>query len=157
VSTTNASDSSEQLLGRWSFAAMSVVNVDTGAETPAFDHAPHGYLIFHPDRMFAFIKMGPWRGAPPRTESAAGEGAQPPPTPPPRSSIMAYSGPWVITDDFFTTTVDMASIDAWVGTEQKRFFKLDGDRLEITTVPQQRPSGGPLMHGRLIWQRDKSR
>src|SRR5262249_26534987 len=62
-------------------------------------------------------------------------------------------GPWSVTENSFTTTVDLSLIEPWLGTEQKRFFKLDGDRLEITTIPSRRPEGrGALMHGPPLWQ-----
>jgi hypothetical protein len=38
------------------------------------------------------------------------------------------------------TTVDVAWNPEWIGTEQKRFFKTDGDRLQVLTTWGVHPS-----------------
>jgi len=137
-----ASDASK-LLGTWKAVSFTGINEATGEETRGWGDNPKGYLIFLPHRMFAFIDM---RSPNPPAPSPEGR--------PPRPGVMAYSGPYQVDGDSFTTSVDMSAFDGWVGTQQKRFFKIKGDRLEVTTLPLTRPDGVKV-HSLLIWQRDK--
>ncbi len=58
-------------------------------------------------------------------------------------SMIAYTGLYRLEGDKYITKVDVSVNPAWVGTEQVRFVKFDGDRLRIisdwlqsTTRPQ---------------------
>jgi ABC-type Fe3+ transport system substrate-binding protein len=46
----------------------------------------------------------------------------------------AYTGMYRLEGDKWLTKVDVAWNPEWVGTEQTRFFKLDGDRLHVTST-----------------------
>lgn len=134
---TTTPDSSP-LLGAWKFVSATRTDPQTGAVTPGPEPQPYGYLIFLPDRMFAFISI---KAPPPGSQDG----------PPRKPFIMAYSGPFTVAEGSFTTSVDMTSIDGWLGTEQKRFYKLDGDTLDVVPAAQ---DGSP-MRGRLLWRREK--
>jgi hypothetical protein len=70
------------------------------------------------------------------------------------ASLMAYSGPCTVEADKFTTHVDFAWHPSWVGTDQVRFFELDGDTLRISTAEQLHPAfPGRLGRGILLWRR----
>ena len=58
--------------------------------------------------------------------------------------------------DQFITTVDVSWNEAWTGTEQVRFYKLDGERLDILTAWMPHPAH-PERIGRAIlsWERAK--
>lgn len=102
---------------------------------------PSQLSIFHPNRMFAFISF---------------EGRNPPqraPDTPALPSMMAYSGPYEVSEGSFTTIVDMSAFSGWIGTKQLRYFKLNGDLLEITTPTMTRRDGGQA-HSLLVWQRE---
>ena len=45
-------------------------------------------------------------------------------------SLVAYTGMYRIEGDKFIVKVDASWNPAWVGTEQERFFKFEGDRLQ---------------------------
>jgi len=49
-------------------------------------------------------------------------------------TLVAYSGIYRLEEDVWITKVDVAWNPEWVGTEQKRFFKLEGDRLQVLTT-----------------------
>ena len=67
-----------------------------------------------------------------------GEGRKLPQTQEDRSAawltMLAYSGMYRLEGDKFITKVDVAWNEGWVGTEQTRFFKLEGDRLKISSA-----------------------
>jgi hypothetical protein len=47
--------------------------------------------------------------------------------------LVAYTGTYRIEGDKWITKVDVAWNPEWVGTEQARSFKLDGERLQVLT------------------------
>jgi hypothetical protein len=72
-------------------------------------------------------------------------------------SMMAYSGSYRLEGgDKFITTVDVAWHPAWNGTEQTRFYKLDGDNLSIRTARQTHPKFlGQSVYGVVVWRRER--
>jgi hypothetical protein len=71
-------------------------------------------------------------------------------------SMTSYTGKIRIEGDKFITTVDGAGNEIYRGTEQVRFFRLDGDELSIRTPEQ--ASGilpGKRTVGSLVWQRER--
>jgi len=55
-------------------------------------------------------------------------------------NMMAYSGRYRLQgDDCFVTTVDVAWLPAWLGTEQVRYFRIDGDVLSVTGLFRENP------------------
>ena len=74
-------------------------------------------------------------------------------------TLMAYTGKYRVEGDAIITTVDVAWNEAWTGTVQKRFYKLDGDRLTIDTEPLSIGSGrrAKAMYScRVVWEREGS-
>ena len=70
-------------------------------------------------------------------------------------SMLAYSGKYRVERNDFITTVDVSWNEVWNGTEQRRHFRLEGDRLLIDTEPG--PSivyPGKTDYRRLVWERD---
>ena len=50
-----------------------------------------------------------------------------------QSSLIAYTGTYRLEEDRWITTVDVAWNPEWVGTEQTRFFQINGDLLTVHT------------------------
>jgi hypothetical protein len=65
------------------------------------------------------------------------EGRKPPESDADRATafrtLIAYSGLYRIADDRWVTKVDIAWNESWLGTEQVRFYRLEGDMLTVTT------------------------
>jgi hypothetical protein len=49
------------------------------------------------------------------------------------SSMIAYTGTYVLKEDRWITRVDVSWNPEWVGTEQTRRFQMNGDRLTVQT------------------------
>lgn len=131
----------ESIVGVWSLQSFHMEDVGTGQRSEPFGPAPLGMLILHPDgRMVAMIS--------PRERTPA------------LQSLVAYSGRYRLEPpDRLVTSVDIAWIDAWVGTDQVRTYKLDGDRLELHTpagrMPQ--PDGTEAtVTGIMSWARESA-
>ena len=71
-------------------------------------------------------------------------------------SMLAYSGKYRVEGKQFVTTVDMSWNEAWNGTEQRRFWKIEDGKLFIESSPAPAANfAGRMLVGRLVWERDK--
>jgi hypothetical protein len=70
-------------------------------------------------------------------------------------TMVAYTGRYRLEDDQFITTVDVSWNEAWTGTEQVRFYTLNGDRLDILTawLPHPAHPEYPMGRGILAFER----
>jgi hypothetical protein len=69
-------------------------------------------------------------------------------------SMLAYSGRYRVDGQKILINVEIAWDESWVGTEQVRFFKRDGDRLHIEAAPQRYANlGDKVMRAVLVWER----
>jgi hypothetical protein len=72
-------------------------------------------------------------------------------------NMVAYTGKYRLEGDKWITVVDAAWNPEWVGTEQTRFFKIEGDRLEVVSqwrVMPNWPEKG-MQRSILVWQKVK--
>ena len=81
---------------------------------------PTGYVIFTPEGRFMCVLTGEGRTAAKTDEDRAAL----------LKSMVAYTGMYRLEADKFIVNVDASWNAAWVGTEQGRTFKIDGDRLQ---------------------------
>ena len=49
-------------------------------------------------------------------------------------TLVAYAGSYRVDGEEWVTTVDVAWNPDWVGTEQRRFFMISGDEMDVTTA-----------------------
>ena len=71
-------------------------------------------------------------------------------------SMLAYSGKYRVEGNDFVTAVDVSWNEEWNGTEQRRHFRLEGDKLFIESAPA--PSivfPGKTDFRRIVWEREK--
>lgn len=70
--------------------------------------------------------------------------------------MMAYTGRYRVQgDDTFVVDVDVAWHPSWLGTEQTRYFKVEGDMLSIISAPQEHPKyPGRTLRGVITWTRE---
>ena len=140
-------DDREKFLGIWKIVSWETEFQATGEREPVLGKNPTGYIIFTPEgRMMTVI---------------TGEGRKEPKTDQDRAdllkSLIAYTGMYRLEGDKWITKVDVAWTPAFVGTEQTRFFKFDGDRLYIITAWMQmttRPEKG-IGRAIIMWERVK--
>lgn len=109
--------------GLWKLVSYQVEVQASGEKFDPMGKAPHGYVLFMPEGRVFFMFTGEGR-KPGKTD--ADNAAL-------LSSMVAYTGPYRIEGDKWITKVEVAWNPAWVGTEQTRQFKIDGNRLQILT------------------------
>jgi Lipocalin-like domain len=137
------------LVGTWKLKSFVREDVTTGERRPALGEHPDGYLGYALDgRMYALFVAGG------RVVPAGGQ-----PTDEERvelhKSMIAYAGTYTIAGDKVVHHIDIAWNNARLGSDQVRFFKLDGDRLTLTTERNKSPIDGSEGFGVLEFERVK--
>jgi hypothetical protein len=71
-------------------------------------------------------------------------------------TMAAASGKVRVEGKNFIISVDVSWNESWNGTEQRRHFRIEGDRLFVDTAPGPNPVfPGKTSFGRLVFERDK--
>jgi Lipocalin-like domain len=121
---TASSDAGTKILGTWKLVSFEVEIQTTGQKEPVMGQNPTGYAIFTPEGRAFFMLTG--------------EGRKPAKTVQERADLLdtlvAYTGTYRLEGDEWITQVDVAWNPEWIGTEQKRFFKMEGDRVQVVTA-----------------------
>ena len=138
----------ELLLGSWRMTSWMTRDVSTGERQPALGQEPHGIVIYTPERVIFFIlrnnRNRPQRLPPSDEEKIALF-----------DSMFAYSGSYTIESDRVVHHVDMTWNEAWSGTEQVRFCKVDEHTLTYTSPPTQNPFDGREIIHEVTYVREK--
>jgi hypothetical protein len=137
------------LLGTWKLKSFVRQDVATGERRPALGEHPEGYLGYASDgRMYALFVAG-GRVVPAGDQPTDGERVQL------YKSMLSYAGTYTIAGDKVVHHIDIAWNNARLGSDQVRFFKLDGDRLTLTTERNKSPIDGSEGFGVLEFERVK--
>jgi len=135
---------SKLLTGTWKLSSAQFEFADTGERVDMYGPHPSGYLIVTEEGRTMVILARADRASPKQDADGAML----------FKAMMAYTGNCTIEGDTFTTKVDVAWHPDWTGTEQTRFFKLDGDVLSIMTAQQTHPMyPGRMLRGILRYTR----
>jgi hypothetical protein len=117
------SDDRAQVHGVWKLVSYEVEIQATSQKELPLGKNPTGYVIFTPEGRVFFILTGEERRAAKTDQERADL----------LSSLVAYTGTYRLEGDTWITKVEVAWNPEWVGTEQKRFFKVDGPCLQVLT------------------------
>jgi len=118
-----SSDDRTKILGEWRLVSFEAEIQATGQKEPVMGENPTGYAIFTETRAFFLLTGGERKPA--KTVQERAELL---------NTLVAYTGAYRLEGDEWVTTVDVAWNPEWFGTEQKRFFKMEGDRLQVLTT-----------------------
>jgi hypothetical protein len=144
VSSTVWAADSDALIGNWKLVSWQVV-IGNETQNP-FGSSPNGYLLLTREGRAMAITTADSRKP---GEDAAERAAL-------HKSMLAYSGKYRIEGGDFITTVDISWNEIWNGTEQRRHYRIEGDRLFIESAPA--PSilyPGKTDFRRIVWEREK--
>ena len=116
-------DDGAKLTGIWKLVTYGVEIQATGQKEPLFGQNATGYLILTPEgRMMAIITAG--GRTPPKTTQDRADLL---------NSMVAYTGMYRVEGDKWIVKIDVAWNPGYLA-EQTRFFKVDGDRLDVLTA-----------------------
>jgi hypothetical protein len=145
-SCASVPDDRSRIVGSWKIVSFDIEFKDSGERRAIYGKSPKGYIIFTAEGRTMSYLEAETRKAPNTDEERAAA----------FRTMLAYTGKYRIEGDRFTTSVDGAWNVAWVGTDQARTFKLDGNRLEIVTQWNPAPLyNNRMTRGVLVCEREK--
>jgi hypothetical protein len=150
LAQTGAKDpAAQQILGTWKLVSYVGEDVATGASTPVMGAHPSGYVQYGRDGRMMVIIAGTDRHKP------AGPRATPAESQALLTSLLAYAGTYTLDSAAHTVThhIDVSWDETRTGESHVRTYRLEGDRLTLTTQPSRDPASGRSTVRTLVWER----
>ena len=136
-----------QIAGTW--ALVSVVYEDTASKerTPVYGEHPRGIQIATREGRWLALMTAQGRVIP-KTDADCAQALK---------SMIAYTGRYRVKNGQVVTKVEAAWNEAWVGGEQVRNIRFEGDRLYIESPPMPHPNiNDKTVRVIVVWEREKS-
>jgi hypothetical protein len=135
-----------ELIGIWLLQSFVVEDTVTGNRFEPLGPEPSGTIVFHPEGRF-FALMTPGVRPAPVSDAEQAVAFQ---------KLIAYSGPYRFDPpNLLVTTVDIAWFAPWVGSDQVRYFTIDGDDLVLKSAPLTMPGRDHTAVGVVKWRRER--
>jgi hypothetical protein len=140
--------SRDLILGSWRMTSWVTKDVSTGERQDALGPNPRGTVVYTPERV-TFLIVKDNRKRPNRLPPSDGEkiGLF--------DTMFAYSGSYTVESDRVVHHVDLSWNEAWSGTDQVRFCKVDEDTLVYTSAPAKSPFDGREIVHEVSYVREK--
>lgn len=135
------------LVGTWRLLSYRLIGSRGRERYPYGEHAT-GYILYGADGYMAVSIMSAGRtlfGGSDILRRTTEEAAAA------TRTYLSYSGRYEVLPDRVRHHVEVALFPNWSGSVQERFYRLDGDRLELSTAPILPECSYPRAH--LVWQR----
>ena len=141
-----AADDTERIVGTWKLVSVLYEDAQTKERWSVLGEHPKGSQIA--------TREGRWLAL------VTAEGRKVPQTDAERAAalrtMISYTGRYRLEDGKVITRVEAAWNEAWVGTEQVRAYRFDGDRLHLESPPQPHPNlAGRMVRVIVTWEREK--
>ncbi len=137
-------DNSKSLIGTWKLASCVLEDVETKEQKLVWGVNPNGYIVVTPEGRWIVIQTAEGRKAPQNDSDRVAA----------FKSLLAYSGKYRTEGNKIVVSVDIAADESWNGTEQVRYYRIDGNELHIEAPPQPYANfGGRVMRGILVWKK----
>jgi Lipocalin-like domain len=146
VATAHADDQSA-IVGTWKLVSVVYEDAQTKERTPVLGEHPRGVQIATPEGRWLALVTADGRPIPNTDEERAQA----------LRTMIAYTGRYRVEDGKVITKVDAAWNEAWVGGEQTRFIRFEGnDLLHIESPPMPHPNvNNKVVRIIVTWARDK--
>jgi len=139
-------DDKDKIVGVWKLVSVVYEDAKTKERTPVLGEHPRGCQIATPEGRWLALVTGEGRKVP-QTDKERSDALR---------SMIAYTGKYRVEGGKVITKVEAAWNEAWVGTEQERFYRFEDDRLLLESPPQPHPNLlGKMVRIIVIWERDK--
>ena len=139
-------DLKQKIVGTWKLVSVVYEDQDTKARTPVLGEHPKGRQIATADGLWLALVTGEGRPVP-KTDEERAQALR---------TMIAYTGRYRVEDGKVITKVDAAWNEGWVGGEQTRFIRFEGDRLFIESPPMPHPNqNNRVVRVIVIWDREK--
>jgi lipocalin-like protein len=143
--TQPRSKTTDQILaGTWKLISCFMEDVETKEQKAVWGERPNGHLTVTPAGEWIVVQTSEGRKPPQSDEDRCAA----------FRSMLAYAGRYRVEGQKILVNVEVAWDESWTGTEQVRFFSLEGNRLHIEAAPQRYANlGDRVMRAVLIWER----
>ena len=139
-------DENTQIVGVWKLVSVMYEDQETKAMTPVMGDNPRGYQIATADGRWLALGTPAGRAVPATDEQRARA----------FRTMIAYSGRYRVEGNKITTKVEVAWNESWVGGEQVRYIRFEGDKLFIESPPMPHPNMyNKMVRVIVVWQRDR--
>jgi hypothetical protein len=136
-----------QIVGTWTLVSVVYEDTVTREPTPVYGEHPRGIQIATPEGRWLALMTAEGRSTPKTDEDRAQA----------LKSMIAYTGRYRVENGQVITKVEAAWNEAWVGGEQVRNIRFEGDRLYIESPPMPHPNiNDKTVRVIVVWQREKS-
>jgi hypothetical protein len=137
----------DKIVGTWKLVSVVYEDAQTKELTPVLGEHPRGYQIATPEGRWLALVTADGRPVPKTDEDRAKA----------LRSMIAYSGRYRVEDGKVITKVEVAWNEAWVGGEQVRFLRFEGDDvLHIESPPMPHPNvNDKVVRVIVTWAREK--
>jgi hypothetical protein len=140
-------DDKTAIVGTRTLVSVVYEDVQTKERTPVLGEHPKGIQIATPEGRWLALVTAEGRSVP-KTDEERARALQ---------SMIAYTGRYRVEDGKVITKVEAAWNEAWVGGEQVRAIRFEGDRLFIESPPMPHPNvNNKTVRVIVIWEREKS-
>ena len=117
----------QKIVGTWKLVSVVYEDQESKARTPVYGEHPRGRQIASADERAQALR-----------------------------TMIAYTGRYRVEDGKVVTKVEAAWNEGWVGGEQTRFIRFEGDRLFIESPPMPHPNqNNRVVRVIVIWDREK--
>ena len=139
-------DLKQRIVGTWKLVSVVYEDQDTKGRTPVYGEHPRGRQIATADGVWLALVTAEGRAIP-KTDEERAQALR---------TMIAYTGRYRVEDGKVVTKVEAAWNEAWVGGEQTRFIRFEGDRLFIESPPMPHPNqNNRVVRVIVIWDREK--
>jgi len=139
-------DDKDKIVGTWKLVSVVYEDIQTKERTPVLGEHPKGCQIATPKGRWLALVTGEGRKVP-QTDAERSDALR---------TMIAYTGRFRVEGGKIITKVEAAWNEAWVGTEQERFYRFEGNRLLLESPPQPHPNLlGKVVRIIVIWEREE--
>ena len=134
-----------QIVGTWKIVSAVLEDQTTKERTPVYGEHPRGIQIATPEGRWLALMTAENRPVP-KTDAERAQALK---------TMIAYTGRYRVENGQVITKVEAAWNEAWVGTEQVRAIRFEGDRLYIESPPMPHPNvNNKVVRVIVEWQRE---
>jgi hypothetical protein len=143
----NDAELKRQIVGTWELVSVVYEDIASKQRSPVYGEHPRGIQIATPEGCWLALMTAEGRAIP-KTDADRAQALK---------SMIAYTGRYRVERGQVITKVEAAWNEAWVGGEQVRNIRFEGDRLYIESPPMPHPNiNDTTVRVIVVWQRERT-
>ncbi|MFZ0608345.1 MAG: lipocalin-like domain-containing protein [Xanthobacteraceae bacterium] len=142
----NDAELRRHIVGTWTLVSVNYEDQKTKERAPVYGEHPKGIQIATPHGRWLALMTGENRPVPKSDVDRAQA----------LTTMIAYTGRYRVENGNVITKVEAAWNEAWVGGEQVRAIRFDGDKLFIESPPMPHPNiSDTTVRVIVVWERER--